>query len=237
MIGAPKVLIIDDSTTSCFYMSQTLKRAGYEVITASDGREGMMKIWQERPHCLILDVILPGISGFALCRQLRTQVALRSLPIILVSSKSTAMDRSWGLRQGANRYLPKPFTEEMLLQVVEEVLPISTQPSPAITGKIPLYRDSSSTAKSEPLLLPTLIPQLNDSSHIDWASITDRQVLLLCAAIDGRRSIESLCIITQMSMAEVTTALRLLLSRQYIRFRNTSGMPVDSSLVLAQLGR
>jgi CheY-like chemotaxis protein len=236
MIGAPKVLIIDDSTTSCFYMAQALQKAGYNVITASDGQEGMMRILQEHPQCLILDVILPGISGFALCRQLRAQDALRSLPIILVSSKNTAIDQSWGLRQGANRYLSKPFTEEMLVQAVGEVLPIYARPAVA-AGQVSPHRAAPATAKSEALSLQMLIPRLKDGSHIDWASIADQQARLLCAAIDGRRNIESLCVITQLSLAEVIDALRLLLVQRYIEFCNTSGMPIDSSLVLAQLGR
>ncbi|HLI87710.1 MAG TPA: response regulator [Ktedonobacteraceae bacterium] len=236
MIGAPKILIIDDSTTSCFYMAQALQKAGYNVITASDGREGMMKLLQEHPQCLILDVILPGISGFALCRQLRTQDALRSLPIIMVSSKNTAIDQSWGLRQGANRYLSKPFTEETLVQAVEEVLPAYVRPVVA-AGQVPPQRASATAAKSEALPLQMLIPRLKDSSQIDWASITDRQARLLCAAIDGRRNIESLCVITQLGLTEVINTLRLLLVQRYIEFCNTSGMPIDNSLVLAQLGR
>ncbi|QBD81662.1 response regulator [Ktedonosporobacter rubrisoli] len=123
MMQAPKVLIIDDSTTACLYMAQALEKVGYQVITATDGREGMAKIFQEQPHCLILDVLLPGMNGFALCRQLRAQDSLRNLPIIMVSTKNTHADQAWGLRQGANRYLPKPFTEEVLVHTVEEVLP------------------------------------------------------------------------------------------------------------------
>ena len=122
MAITPKILIIDDSATFSFFMSTTLRKAGYHVITASNGNDGITKALQEHPHCLLLDVVLPGTSGFSICRQIRSMDPQHRLPIIMVSSKNTRMDHNWGLRQGADRYLPKPFSEETLLQTVAEVL-------------------------------------------------------------------------------------------------------------------
>ena len=120
--NAAKVLVIDDSATICLIMARALQRAGYQVITASNGNDGLTKALQERPHCVVLDVVLPGISGYGLCRQLRALDPNHNLSIIMVSTKNTRLDRSWGLRQGADRYLPKPFSEEMLVQTVKEVI-------------------------------------------------------------------------------------------------------------------
>jgi len=103
-------------------MAHALRKAGCYVITASDGNEGMTKALSERPHCVILDVVLPGVSGFGICRQLRALDPERNLSIIMVSTKNTSLDQNWGLRQGADRYLPKPFSEETLVQTVGEVL-------------------------------------------------------------------------------------------------------------------
>jgi DNA-binding response OmpR family regulator len=103
-------------------MARALQKAGYQVVTANDGRMGLTKALQERPHCVIIDVVLPGVSGFGLCRQLRSLDPQRNLSIIMVSTKNTPLDHSWGLRQGADRYLAKPFTEEVLVQVVGEVM-------------------------------------------------------------------------------------------------------------------
>ncbi len=122
MPNAAKVLVIDDSATLCLIMARALEKAGYQVITASNGNNGLRKALQERPHCVIIDVVLPGISGFGLCRQLRALDPQRNLSIIMVSTKNTNLDHSWGLRQGADRYLPKPFSDETLVQIVEEVL-------------------------------------------------------------------------------------------------------------------
>ncbi len=122
MPHAAKVLVIDDSATLCLIMARALENAGYRVIIASNGNEGLAKALQERPHCVIIDVVLPGISGFGLCRQLRALDPQRYLSIIMVSTKNTSLDRSWGLRQGADRYLPKPFSDETLVHTVEEVI-------------------------------------------------------------------------------------------------------------------
>jgi DNA-binding response OmpR family regulator len=122
VVIAPKILIVDDSATTCLFMARALQKAGYQVITASNGHEGWTKAMQERPHCLVLDVVLPGMSGFSLCRQLRAVDPQRSLSIIMVSTKNTPLDSNWGIRQGADRYLSKPFSEETLVQTVNEVL-------------------------------------------------------------------------------------------------------------------
>jgi len=122
VVTSPKVLVVEDSASSSLFITQALQKAGYRVITAIDGNEGLTKALQERPECLILDVVLPGVSGFGVCRQLRSIDPQRSLSIIMVSNKNTHLDQSWGLRQGADRYLPKPFTEETLVRTVEEVL-------------------------------------------------------------------------------------------------------------------
>ncbi|MFL5660607.1 MAG: response regulator transcription factor [Ktedonobacteraceae bacterium] len=122
MVKAPKVLVVDDSATSMHLMTQSLRRAGYDVTTAASGNEGLAKAVRERPHCLILDVVLPGVSGYGVCRQLRSLDPERNLSIIMVSSKDTPMDQKWGLRQGADRYLTKPVSEEALIRTVYEVL-------------------------------------------------------------------------------------------------------------------
>ena len=122
MVFAPRILIIDDSATLCLIMARALQKVGCQVSTASDGQSGLNKALQEHPHCIILDVILPGMNGFSLCRQLRSMDPQHRLSIIMVSSKNTPVDQSWGLRQGADRYLAKPFTEEQLVETVKEVL-------------------------------------------------------------------------------------------------------------------
>src|SRR5256885_7246443 len=194
MIYAPKILIIDDSTVTCFYMANALQKAGYTVGVALDGREGLTRVLQEVPDCLILDVILPGMGGYEICRQIRSRQALRQLPILMVSTKNTPLDQAWGLRQGANFYLPKPFTQEVLVNTVNELLPYYAAPA-AISTDTPVLLESVT-----PALLPLhkLVPHRNEATDVMWASnpgsvlIKDKRTRQVYAAIDGRRNIEAL---------------------------------------------
>lgn len=122
MVTTPKVLVIDDSNTQCLFMRQALQSAGYQVLVANDGQEGLRIMKLESPQCLVLDIVLPGMSGFELCRYIRAQDGWHNLPIIMVSTKNSSSDRFWAMRQGATQYLPKPFKKEELIKVVMEVL-------------------------------------------------------------------------------------------------------------------
>jgi CheY-like chemotaxis protein len=139
MVTTPKVLVIDDSNTQCLFMRQALQSAGYQVLVANDGQEGLRIMKLESPQCLVLDIVLPGMSGFELCRYIRAQEAWHTLPIIMVSTKNSSSDRFWAMRQGATQYLPKPFKQEELIKTVMEVL-LEAAPD----GPSPL-RSSSST--------------------------------------------------------------------------------------------
>jgi DNA-binding response OmpR family regulator len=128
MTSMPRILIIDDSPTLRMMMARVLQKTGCHVSMAANGTEGLNKAMQERPDCIILDVVLPGLNGFSVCRQLRAMDPEHDLSIIMVSSKNTPVDQHWGLRQGADRYLPKPFTDEQLLETVKEVIAANTHP-------------------------------------------------------------------------------------------------------------
>jgi len=238
MGNATTVLIIDDSLSACQFMALALEKVGYRVIYALDGHEGVMKALQERPHCVILDVMLPGISGFEVCRRLRASDADHRLPVILVSTKNTPVDQSWGLRQGADRYLPKPFTAEALVQVVGDVLPEYLRPPAA------LHHGGASPqrlAEQELLLaLQKLIPRRSEdpdllrlSNPLDGSVIIpDRQARRLYAAIHGRQTVDELCSITHLNMKEIHRALQILLAQHRIQLYTSDGKRVDSSLLL-----
>jgi CheY-like chemotaxis protein len=109
-------------------MERALTREGYRVFIATNGREGLNMLFQERPHCIVLDVVLPEMNGYEVCRHIRNS-KMSSLPIIMVSTKNTALDKSWAIRQGATHYLVKPFNPEDLAGLVKQTL--AQQPSPA----------------------------------------------------------------------------------------------------------
>lgn len=233
-MNKPTVLIVEDSTTACLFMARALEKAGYLVKTAIDGREGLALVLQERPQCLILDIVLPGASGFEVCRQLRAWDPQHHLPVILVSTKNTPADRKWGLRQGADRYLPKLFTEEVLLQVVEEVLPEQVRSS---TGHLRTV-DQPHPEQQIQFAFHTLIPHrcqeadLMVSNNLRSVVIANKHARHLYAAIDGRRNIYELRVLTHLNMEEVSRALQLLLVQHRIQLYEPGGQPVESSLFL-----
>ncbi len=118
----PKVLVVDDSWTDLTLIATPLRESGYDVITAVDGEEALEKVLQEHPQCVLLDVILPKQNGFQLCRKLKTMEQSRDIPIILISGKNTPLDKRWGLQQGADLYLTKPFDKDELLASVRSLI-------------------------------------------------------------------------------------------------------------------
>lgn len=119
---APRILVVDDSNTDLTLMSAPLRARGYHVITARDGEEALTKVASEQPHCIVLDVVLPRQNGFQICRQLKQSEQTQHIPIIMVSIKNTPVDKRWGLQQGADIYLAKPFLPNELLDSVRRVL-------------------------------------------------------------------------------------------------------------------
>ena len=112
------ILVVDDSPTDLNVMANVLRAKGYQIITAVDGEEALQKASMEQPQVILLDVLLPKKNGFQVCRQLKTTPSTAHALIILVSSKNQESDKFWGLKQGADEYVTKPFKDEELLAVV-----------------------------------------------------------------------------------------------------------------------
>jgi twitching motility two-component system response regulator PilH len=115
-----KILVVDDSTTDRKLIVGALE--GYTVLEATNGDEAIDRVRQSRPNLIILDVVMPGKSGFQTCRELRKMPEAAQTPIVMLTTKHQPTDQEWGLRQGANAYLTKPFTDEDLLQTVRRYL-------------------------------------------------------------------------------------------------------------------
>jgi len=122
-MGAQKmILVVDDSPTERFFLTDLLKRSGYDVLTAENGDDALAKIRLERPSLVVMDVVMPGSSGFQVTRALNRDPATQSIPVILCTSKSTETDRIWGLRQGARDYVTKPVDAKELLAKIAELV-------------------------------------------------------------------------------------------------------------------
>ena len=116
------ILVVEDSPTDMRLMTAPLREKGYRLITAVDGEEALEKAARERPELIVLDVILPKKNGFQVCRQLKTTPDTKNIKIIMLTSKSQDSDRFWGLKQGADEYMTKPFEDEELLGTVAKLL-------------------------------------------------------------------------------------------------------------------
>ena len=117
-----QVLVVDDSPTDLQMLSTLLKKQGYEVVTAVDGEEALDKAMSTRPPVVVLDIILPKKNGFQVCRQLKTTAETRDIKVVLVSSKNQESDKFWGMKQGADEYIAKPYQDEDLLAAVARQL-------------------------------------------------------------------------------------------------------------------
>jgi len=116
------ILVVDDSPTDLSLLLAALRPKGFRLLSAADGDEALVTARREHPDLVLLDVILPRRNGFQVCRQLKTEAETRDIKVILVTSKTQPSDRFWGLKQGADDYLTKPFTFEELLGAVERHL-------------------------------------------------------------------------------------------------------------------
>ncbi len=117
-----KILVVDDETNILMVLEVRLKKMGYEVITALDGQEGLAKARLENPDLILLDIMLPKLDGFRVCRMLKYDKKFQHIPIILLSARSQDSDIQTGQDQGANAYMTKPFQTEALLAKIQELL-------------------------------------------------------------------------------------------------------------------
>jgi twitching motility two-component system response regulator PilH len=116
------VLIVEDTPSEMELISHYLKDGGFSVLNAVSAKEALSLALEKKPDVIITDIVMPGMSGFELCRSLRKQPETEKTPIIFCSSKNQEIDRLWGMKQGADAYLAKPFTREQLLRAVKSVM-------------------------------------------------------------------------------------------------------------------
>lgn len=115
------VLVVDDSPTERFFLSDILKKNGFQVSIAENAEEGMAKARSEKPDLVLMDVVMPGINGFQATRMLSKDEDTKSIPVIICSTKGQETDRVWGMRQGATAYLVKPIAAEELLAKIKSL--------------------------------------------------------------------------------------------------------------------
>ena len=117
-----KILLVDDEKDMVYAVQLQLETGGYEVISAGDGQEGLEKARQEKPDLIILDLMLPKLDGYKVCRMLKFDEKYKSIPIIMFTARIQQADEKLGYEVGANAYLTKPFEPETLIKKIKELL-------------------------------------------------------------------------------------------------------------------
>ncbi len=95
------VLIIDDSPTELHLFQNMLERAGFDTLVADSGEEGIQQAKRAKPHCILMDPVMPGLNGFQATRQLTKDPDTADIPVIMITTKDQETDKIWGMRQGA----------------------------------------------------------------------------------------------------------------------------------------
>jgi DNA-binding response OmpR family regulator len=117
-----KILIADDSLAELQIFQQALSSIGHTIITVMDGEAAEERVRTEKIDLIVLDVIMPKKNGFQVCRDIKNSAEFKNIPVIMVTSKDQASDKFWGMKQGADEYLTKPFKPEDLVKAVKKYI-------------------------------------------------------------------------------------------------------------------
>lgn len=200
-----KMLIIEDEEDIAALIKMHAEMAGFKAVVEHDGLNGYMAIEREKPDVIILDIMLPGISGLDVCRKVKANALIRDIPIVIVSAKSEELDVILGLELGADDYVTKPFSPKVLLSRVKAVLRRQLEPEKEPKrlsfGKFVIDTDSYIVKKADKQIQLTLSEfgilkklvmnqgkvvtrnQLLDDLHGDDAFVVDRNIDVHIAAL------------------------------------------------------
>lgn len=123
-----RVLIVDDSPTIVALMRKFLQQSGYLTLEAGDAEKGIEMALAERPNLIFLDIVLPGMNGFAALRQLRRDPITREIPIVMISGNEQATEQFYAQRIGADDFMKKPFSRSEVFVRIEKLLDANLVP-------------------------------------------------------------------------------------------------------------
>ena len=115
-------MVVEDSVTQREMICGLLKENGLQVSIATDGVEALEEVQKNPPDLMVLDIVMPRMNGYELCRRLKSDPKTRDIAIVMCSSKGEEFDRYWGMKQGADAYIAKPFQPSELIGTVKQLL-------------------------------------------------------------------------------------------------------------------
>ncbi|MGK7958211.1 MAG: PleD family two-component system response regulator [Crocosphaera sp.] len=116
------ILVVEDMKAELDLISQYLIKAGYQVITATDGKEALEKVINKKPDAILTDWMMPNMGGLDLCRQLKKKPETADIPVIACTAKNRDVDKMWATKQGVKGYVVKPCTEEDILSALQAAM-------------------------------------------------------------------------------------------------------------------
>ncbi|MBE9227960.1 response regulator [Phormidium sp. LEGE 05292] len=116
------VLVVEDSVTQREMISDLLRGSGLNVSVVTDGVEALEFIQGRCPDLVVLDIVMPKMNGYEVCRRLKADPKTQKVPVVMCSSKGEEFDRYWGMKQGADAYIAKPFQPKELIGTVKQLL-------------------------------------------------------------------------------------------------------------------
>lgn len=117
-----EVLLVEDNRSQREMISDILKKNGLTVTIACNGLEAIEHFQKSNPDLVVLDIVMPRMNGYEVCRRLKSDPKTKNVPIVMCSSKAEEFDRFWGMKQGADAYLVKPFEPTELLSTIKQLL-------------------------------------------------------------------------------------------------------------------
>ena len=111
-----KVLVVDDTAAHLQQLKEIVSEAGYQVITATSGKEAVAKTKSEKPDMVFLDIVMDDLDGYGACREITSDADTRDIPVVFVSTKSNRADRLWAEKQGAKALLTKPINSDEIIE-------------------------------------------------------------------------------------------------------------------------
>ena len=117
-----KVLVVDDSAMVLEMVSAHLKQNGIEVLEAHDGSDAVEQLKTVTPDLVVTDVVMPKMNGYELCRWIKNNDSTKDVPVIMCTTKSEEFDKYWGMKQGADAYLTKPYHPPELIKTIKQLL-------------------------------------------------------------------------------------------------------------------
>lgn len=121
-MAAAKILIVDDSSTDLLNLKNIVTKKGYDIITATNGKEAIAKALSEKPNLIFMDIIMDEMDGYSACREISNNAETKDIPVVFVSSKNQKADTIWAQKQGGRGLVSKPYTEDQILEKIASLV-------------------------------------------------------------------------------------------------------------------